>query len=238
MEATTGGGRPTTVRLAMAALLAAMLAVAGCGGSGSASPAGEQPSSQVEQPSAPAGESSAPTEESAEPTETQGTETGETGLSPWKQAFKFDTLHWYSFTAPGGGTIKVEYASEDHDGVAARKVTTWSNGDKQQESWVDAATGAFLGGTVYIGGLEQEMTESDFSGLSWDRYFELDPAEGGDTEYTTSPESVTLARGTFQCTKYATTSGASEFWVCPDVPLVAKYHNLVTDMTWEPADWG
>jgi hypothetical protein len=238
MEAMTGGGKPTMARLGMVALLAAMLALAGCGSSGSASPAGEQPSGQVEQPSTPAGESAEPAEESAEPAETTGTEPGETGLSPWKQAFQFDKLHWYSFTAPGGGTIKVEYANEDHNGVAARKVTTYSNGTKQQESWLDAATGAFLDGKVFIGGMEQDMTEGDFSGLSWDRYFELDPAEGGDTEYTTSPESLTIAKGTFQCTKYAPTSGAAEFWVCPDVPLVARYHNLITDMTWEPADWG
>jgi hypothetical protein len=238
MEATTGGGKPTMVRLGMVALLAAMLALAGCGSSGSASPAGEQPSGQAEQPSTPAGESAEPAEESAEPAETTGAEPGETGLSPWKQAFQFDKLNWYSFTAPGGGTMKVEYANEDHNGVAARKVTTYSNGDKQQESWVDATTGAFLGGTMYLGGMEQEMGESDFSGLSWDRYFDLDPATEGETEYTTSADSLTTAKGTFQCTKYATSSGYAEFWVCPDVPLVAKYHNSVTDMTWEPADWG
>jgi hypothetical protein len=52
-------------------------------------------------------------------------------------AFKWDQLHWYSFKNVSGTLVKVEFASETHNGVAARRIVTTVDGKKIQQSWWD-----------------------------------------------------------------------------------------------------
>ena len=148
-------------------IVAVALAVAGCGASTT--------------PAAPSN-AAAPTtssETGAESAPSTGTTTGDSGLSAWKQAFKFDRLNWYTYTKSGSGDhVNVAYANETYKGVAARKVTTYFGSTeplpKLQDSYLDAATGEFLAGTQYLGGVAMEMSASDFDSVSNDVYSGFD----------------------------------------------------------------
>lgn len=176
-------------------------------------------------------------EATATPAAQTGTTTTE-GINPWKQAFKFDQLNWYTYTKVGGSKVKVEYADEAYNDQPARKITTYIDDKKTQESYLDKANNEFLGGTQYLGGVEMEMTSSDFDVMSHDVYFSLDDPEDFTQGLKSSSESVTTAAGTFGSTKYITDNKYETFWVSADAPLPVKYYNSVTGYTWEPTAWG
>ena len=206
-------------------MLAVSLSVSGC-----TTPATTTPTTTPVTPTSP-------TDVTATPAPTPSTATE--GSNPWIEAFKFDQLNWYTYTKTGGTNVKIEYADEAYNDQPARKITTYIDDKKTQESYVDKASGEFLAGTSYlIPGFDQEMSSSDFDSFANDVYFTFNDPEDYTQGLKSSSESVTTEAGTFQATKYVTDNKYDSFWVSDDAPLPVKYYNSVTDFTWEPTAWG
>lgn len=215
-----------SISLIAIAILGAALAVSGCTGGGAA------PSSSTTATVA------ATPAESTGSTGSGASTSGDSSVDPWTKAFKHDQLHWYTYKKVGGSEVKIEYSPETYNGQAATKITTTIEGKKTAESFYDFANQQFLGGKYFLGGMDTDMTKSDFDSMANDEYFTLDDPEDYTYKLKSATESVTTAAGTFQATKYTTDSGYESFWVSTSAPLPVKYYNKVTDFTWEPTAWG
>jgi hypothetical protein len=211
-------------------LVAFAIALAACGGGSSSTAAPGATTPGGSEATTPSGD-----EATEAPEATEGS--GETGVSgdPWLAAWKWDQLNWYSFKNFDGKVVKLEYSPATKDGADVVKLVTTIDGEKLQESYYDKTTRAFISGTVF-GVVDTPMSEGDVDGLSWDASRTFDPGELG-SDATKTSDTITNAKGTFQCTKYDT-AAAAEYWVCDGAPLPLRFHTSVTDVTWEPLDWG
>lgn len=215
-------------------LTTATMALGACGGGGAATTSA--PTTAGGGGAATASPDGGTAADTPEATEAATGGTGLVGSNPWLAAWKWDQLNWYTFNNSEGKLVKLAYSTATKDGAQVISLVTTIDGAELQQSYYDKTTRAFISGSYTIGGMKQDMTASDVDGLSWDAARTFDPGDLG-SDAVKGPESITIAKGTFQCTKYD--DGAfSQYWVCDGVPLPLRYHTSVTDVTWEPLDWG